>query len=150
MAVNVPIDPRTIMHVVLMIIWLAHWTGTMSFSIDVLRHFPPALSYFLKDKCPRNTVSWSVAKSGQIPKVIFHWAFLIRFTESFGIIRHFGSNRKTLFDKVALFSCCHSELQWVSLSTANSLRCDLSMKIMANAWGKKSDWMGLSEFKKFD
>ena len=49
-------------HVAIMIILLAHQTGTMSFSIDVLRHFPPALFYFLKDKCPRNTVSWSAAK----------------------------------------------------------------------------------------
>ena len=85
-------------HVAFMIIWLAHWTGTMSFSIDILWLFPPALSYFLKDKCPRNTVSWSAAKSGQIPeKVILYWAFLIRFPESFGIIRHFYSNRKMLY-----------------------------------------------------
>ena len=107
------IDPRTIMHLA-MIIWLAHRTGTMSFSIDVLRYFPPALSYFLKDKCPRNAVCWSAAKSGEIPeKVIFYWAFLIRFPESFGIIRHFCSNRKTLTDiehypqYIAHIDSCH-------------------------------------------
>ena len=81
-----------------MIIWLTHRTGTTSFSTDILLHFPPALSYFLKDKCPRNTVSWSAAKSGQIPEVIFYWPFLIHFPESFCIIQHFCSNRKTLFD----------------------------------------------------
>ena len=84
------------MHAAIMIIWLVHQTGTMSFSIDVLRHFPPALSYFLKDKYQRNTVSWSAAKSGQIPEFIFYWAFLIRFLESFGIILHFCSTRKML------------------------------------------------------
>ena len=43
--------------------WLAQSAGMMSFSIAVLRLFPPALSYFLKDKCRGNTVGLSTAKS---------------------------------------------------------------------------------------
>ena len=45
-AVNIPIDPRTIMHVAIMIIWFVHRTGTVLFSIDILWHFSAALSYF--------------------------------------------------------------------------------------------------------
>ena len=120
MAMNIPIDPQTIMHVAIMIIWLAHWTGTMSFSVDVLQLFPLASSYFLKDKCPRNTVSWSATESGQIPEVIFYWAILIRFPESFGIIQHFCSNRKTLYDTKFDCSLDSSPLNiYKSVSTLN-------------------------------
>ena len=118
----IPIDPCTIVHTCCEILWLAHWSGTMSFSIDVLRYFPPALSYFLEDKCPRNTVSWSAAKSGQIlEKVIFYWAFLIRFPKSFGIIRHFCSNRKTLIVSAGNMNSDSKDWHWQTSANAKRL-----------------------------
>ena len=62
----------------------------LTFSGFFLRHYPA----FWRINAAENTVSWSAAKSGQIPEVLFYWAFLICFSESFGIIQHFCSNRK--------------------------------------------------------